>query len=55
MEKFVYPNAVRPVRSGTMAISDQVQFVTLMYFCTFGLPGKHGYHAPLSHFLVLIS
>ncbi len=37
LEVFVYPNAVRPVRSGAMAVSDQVQFVTLMYICTFGL------------------
>jgi trk system potassium uptake protein TrkH len=37
LEKFIYPNAVRPVRSGAMPIPEQVQFVTLMYFCTFGL------------------
>ncbi|MEM8540035.1 MAG: TrkH family potassium uptake protein [Pseudomonadota bacterium] len=37
LEVFIYPNAVRPVRSGTVPVSDQIQFVTLMYFCTFGL------------------
>ena len=37
LEVFIYPNAVRPVRSGTVPVSDQIQFVSLMYFCTFGL------------------
>lgn len=37
LEVFIYPNAVRPVRSGTVPVNDQIQFVTLMYFCTFGL------------------
>lgn len=37
LEKFIYPHAVRPVRSGSTPISDQLQFVTMMYFFTFFL------------------
>ncbi len=37
LEVFIYPNAVRPVRSGSVPVSNQIQFVTLMYFCTFGV------------------
>lgn len=37
LDTFIYPNAVRPVRSGSVSVSDQMQFVTLMYFGTFFL------------------
>lgn len=37
LETFIYPNAVRPVRSGSVAVADQIQYVTLMYLCTFFL------------------
>lgn len=37
LDRFIYPNAVRPVRSGSVPVSEQIQYVTLMYFCTFGL------------------
>ncbi len=37
LEVFIYPNAVRPVRSGSVPVNQQIQFVTLMYFCTFGV------------------
>lgn len=37
LETFIYPNAVRPVRSGSVPVPDQVQFVALMFLSTYGL------------------
>ncbi|MEL6819867.1 MAG: TrkH family potassium uptake protein [Pseudomonadota bacterium] len=35
LENFIYPHAIRTVRSGSISIPDQVQYVTLMFFGTF--------------------
>ncbi|MEM0899154.1 MAG: TrkH family potassium uptake protein [Pseudomonadota bacterium] len=35
LEIFIYPNAVRQVRTGSVPINEQLQYVTLMYFSTF--------------------
>ncbi|MEO1703413.1 MAG: TrkH family potassium uptake protein [Pseudomonadota bacterium] len=35
LENFIYPHAIRTVRSGSISVSDQVQYVTLMFFGTF--------------------
>lgn len=35
LENFIYPNAIRPVRTGSVPIDERIQYVTLMYFATF--------------------
>lgn len=35
LESFIYPNAVHPVRSGAVSVEERIQFVTMMYVCTF--------------------
>ncbi|MEN0000687.1 MAG: TrkH family potassium uptake protein, partial [Pseudomonadota bacterium] len=35
LENFIYPHAIRTVRSGAISVPDQVQYVTLMFFGTF--------------------
>ncbi|WP_306118302.1 MULTISPECIES: TrkH family potassium uptake protein [unclassified Roseitalea] len=37
LETFIYPHAIRTVRSGSLSIPDQTQYVTMMYFGTFFL------------------
>jgi len=35
LETFIYPHAIRTVRSGSVSVPDQQQYVTMMYFGTF--------------------
>lgn len=35
LENFIYPNAIRTVRTGATTVPEQMQYVTLMYFATF--------------------
>lgn len=35
LDNFIYPNAVRSVRTGSVSIPERIQFITLLYFATF--------------------
>lgn len=37
LETFIYPHAIRTVRSGSVSVTDQTQYVTMMYLGTFFL------------------